>query len=94
MSNYIYENQNTKSFYVMSWVAFIISFLGMLCGLWYLNADVAMKGFLGMSYLFSISACFTLAKVVRDKHEADKFINRLESAKTEKFLNENTTVNN
>ncbi len=75
MSHYIYENHNSKSFYNMSWIAFGLSFVGMLVGLVYMEADLAMKGFLGMSYLFSITACFTLAKVVRDRHEAERFIN-------------------
>ena len=76
----------------MSWIAFGISFVGMLIGLIYMETDLAMKGFLGMSYLFSITSCFTLSKVVRDKHEAQKFINKVENAKTEKFLNEANVV--
>ena len=73
----------------MAWIAFAISFVGMSLGLVYLEATFAMKGFLGMSYIFSVMSCFTVAKVVRDKHESEKFINKVESAKTEKFLNEN-----
>lgn len=88
MSDYIYKYNNTKAFYAMSWIAFIISFAGMAIGIFYLPADFAMKGFLAMSYLFSISSCFTLSKVVRDKHEADKFLHKLENARTEKFLHE------
>ena len=88
MNGYIYEYNNSKSFYTMAWVAFCISFVGVAVGLVYLDATFAMKGFIGMSYLFSVVSCFTLAKVVRDKHEADKFINKVENAKTEKFLNE------
>ena len=91
MSSYIYENQNTKSFQMMAWVAFILSFVGMAVGLFYLQTDIAMKGFIGMAYLFNVSACFTLAKVVRDKHESDRFINKVENAKTEKFLTESST---
>lgn len=92
MSRYIYEYQNTKAFYAMSWIAFAISFVGMGVGIAYLEADFAMKGFLAMSYLFSITSCFTVAKVVRDKHEADKFLHKLENAKTEKFLHETNPV--
>ena len=92
MSSYIYDNQNSKSFYNLAWIAFAISFVGMAIGLIYMKADLAMKGFLAMSYLFSVTSCFTLAKVVRDKYEADKFINKVERTKTEKFLNENRTV--
>lgn len=92
MSNYIYESNNTKSFYTMAWISFVVSAAGMAAGLFYLGTDIAMKGFLGMSYLFSVASCFTLAKVVRDKHESDKFINKVESAKTEKFLSERDPV--
>ena len=92
MNHYIYENQNSKSFYNMAWIAFGLSFIGMLLGLIYMEADLALKGFLGMSYLFSVTSCFTLSKVVRDRHEAEKFINKVENAKTEKFLNETNVV--
>ena len=92
MNHYIYENNNSKSFYSMSWIAFGISFVGMLIGLVYMEIDIATKAFLAMTYLFSLTSCFTLAKVVRDKHESDKFINKVESAKTEKFLNESSVT--
>lgn len=88
----IYENQNTKSFYNMAWIAFSMAFLGMIAGLMYLQADLAMKGFLSMSYLFTVTSCFTVAKVVRDRHESEKIINKVESAKTEKFLNERDVI--
>ena len=88
MNSYIYEDQNSKSFYNMAWIAFIISFVGMAVGVWYLEGDIAIKGFLIMSYFFSITACFTVGKVVRDKHESEKFLNKMEKSKTEKFLAE------
>lgn len=92
MNSYIYENQNSKAFYTMAWIGFIISFIGMGAGIFYMEVDMATKGFLLMSYLFSVTACFTVAKVVRDRHEAEKFINRVEKTKTEKYLTENTPV--
>lgn len=88
MSSYIYEHSNTKSFDTMAWISFVVSISGMAIGLYYLKADPAMTGFLTMAYLFSLASCLTLSKVVRDKHEADKFINKMENAKTEKFLAE------
>ena len=86
MSTYIYENQNSKSFYSMAWLGLGISFVGMLAGIWYLDADLSTKGFLAMAYFFTITSCMTVAKVVRDKHEAEKFINKVEQAKTEEFI--------
>ena len=76
----------------MAWIALVISFVGMGLGIFYLQAPFAMKGFLAMSYLFSITSCVTVSKVVRDRHEAEKFINKVENAKTEKLLNENGKV--
>jgi len=89
MSSYIFENRNTKSFYNMAWIAFVLSFVGMFVGVIYMEASIELKGFLAMSYLFSVTSCFTLAKVVRDKDESEKFINKVETARTEKLLNEN-----
>jgi len=78
----------------MAWAALAISVVGMGIGLIYLQTTIAMKGFLAMSYLFSVTSCFTVAKVVRDKHEADRFINKVENAKTEKLLSELPLLNN
>ena len=74
MNSYIYENHNSKSFYSMAWIGFAISFFGMAMGIYYLEADLSSKGFLLMSYLFSVTACFTVAKVVRDKHEENQLV--------------------
>lgn len=78
MSSFIYENQNSKSFFNMAWIGFILSAMGMTVGIIYADVDLASKGFLIMSYLFSVSSCFTVAKVVRDRHEEDLYINKVD----------------
>lgn len=88
MSTFSYENQNTKSYYNMAWIAFAVSFVGMAAGLIYLQAEPAIKGFFAMAYLFSVSSCFTLAKVVRDKHETEKDTQRKEHGRVERFFDE------
>lgn len=87
-----YENRNTKAFYNMAWISFVVSFVGMVMGLAILQTDFATKGFIAMSYLFSLASCFTVAKVVRDKHESNQFLNKIESAKTEKLLAESKAM--
>lgn len=37
------------------------------------------KAFLGVSWLFLISSAFTLAKTLRDAHEAERFARRVEA---------------
>lgn len=63
---------NTKAFYFLTWLAFSIALLGTVIGVIRLEADIQTKGFFIMSYLFSIFATFTLAKVIRDRAESSK----------------------
>ncbi|CAH1001412.1 hypothetical protein LEM8419_02315 [Neolewinella maritima] len=72
----------------MAWIAFILATVGTLAGIVLLPADLATKGFLAMGFVFTVSSCFTLAKVVRDRHESSRLYNKVERAKTEKFLSE------
>lgn len=57
-------------------------------GIWALPADLWVKGYLIMAAIFLCGSTFTLAKTVRDEHEAKRFANRIEDAKTEKLLME------
>lgn len=88
MNSFLVDSNNTKAFFNMAWIAFICSATGMVAGLVLLEVDLSVKGFFAMAYLFSVSSCFTLAKVIRDRHETERLHNRVENAKTEKFLNE------
>lgn len=81
-----YQTANTQAFSTLAWISFGISFVGMVVGILYLNLDVYQKAFIGMTYLFSISSCFVLSKVVRDKQESQDYIKRIEQAKTEQMI--------
>jgi hypothetical protein len=41
---------------------------------------------MGMGMTFSIGSSFTLAKTIRDNHEAYKLISRVDEARVEKLL--------
>lgn len=88
MSHSLIDHSNSKSFHNMAWIAFVCATIGTLAGIILLPAELATKGFLAMGFVFTVSSCFTLAKVIRDKHEADRIFNKVERAKTEKFLSE------
>lgn len=81
-----YSNSNTQAFSTLAWISFGISFIGMILGIIYLNLDIYQKAFVGMTYLFSISSCFVLAKVVRDKQESEELVRKIENAKTEQMI--------
>jgi len=76
-----------------AWLFFVksswaVSVLATGCGIVYLPVDLWVKGFMAMGVLYVIGTSFTLAKTLRDQHEAHKLINRISDAKTEKILKE------
>ena len=81
-------SQNTSAWRFQCWITFILSFGGLLIGVFLMAGDFWMKGFLAMGIIATVSSCFTLAKTLRDDHEAERLINRVNSAKTEKILKE------
>lgn len=85
-------NQNTAAFRFQVWASFALSFGLMLVGICYLPVGLWIKGYLMMGIVFTVASCFTLAKTLRDDHEAGKLINRITGAKTEKILKEYESV--
>ncbi len=57
-------------------------------GIWAMPVELMVKGYMLMSGVFLVGATFTLAKTVRDEHEAKRFAARIEEARTEKLLME------
>ena len=76
-----------------SWVSFtklsfIIALGAMVFGITMLPLDIWIKGYFGMGLFFLASSTISVSKTLRDKHEFDRIINRVEEAKTEKILKE------
>ncbi len=60
----------------------------MVFGIVMLPLDLWAKGYLGMGLFFMVSSTISVSKTLRDQHEFDRIINRVEEAKTEKILKE------
>lgn len=83
-----HASANTGGWVTYTYVSFVVA-LGMTgLGIWALPADLWVKGYFLMAAVFLCGSTFTLAKTVRDEHEAKRFANRIEEAKTEKLLME------
>jgi hypothetical protein len=79
---------NTAAWINFSYIQFMIS-LGMSAlGIWFMPVDLTTKGYLAMALLFNVGATFTLAKTVRDEHEAKRLASRLDEARAERLLME------
>jgi hypothetical protein len=57
-------------------------------GIFFLPADIRIKGYLAMAALFLTGTTFTLAKTLRDEHEASRLVNKIEDAAAERALRE------
>jgi hypothetical protein len=70
------------------WASFALSVGTTGIGILYLPIDAWLRAFLAMGLLYSVGSAFTLAKTVRDNHEAKRLLNRLSEAKTERIIRE------
>ena len=82
------DNIDTQAWIFQCWASFSIALLCTIGGVFYLPTDNWVKGFLGMGIMFLVGSTFSLAKTLRDNHEARKTINRMRSAKAEKLIRE------
>ena len=80
--------RDTEAWVFQAWASFAVSFGTTAAGILWLPVDNWMRGFLAMGLLFTVNACFTLAKTIRDNHESAKLVNRISDAKAERLLQE------
>lgn len=73
-------------FYV--WAAFVCSVGVTAVGIGYLPVEPWVRAFMAMGLLFVVGSSFTLAKTLRDDHEAKRLLSKLNEAKTERILRE------
>lgn len=81
--------QHGTAWVVQSWAAFVISVTATTIGVMNLPNDSSnawVKGYLGMGLLFTVSSTLSLAKTVRDVHEAKKLTARVDEARVERLL--------
>ena len=62
---------DTSSWVMTVWVAFAAAITLTAWGLWRMNIPAWEKNYMVVSWLFLVSTTFTLAKTVRDGHEAN-----------------------
>jgi hypothetical protein len=93
MSSSTLSTQSAAASNTSAWLSFTFAQFGAAAfmaglGLWFLPVDIVVKGYMLMANVFLVGSAFTLAKTIRDEHEARRFANRIEEARTEKLLME------
>ncbi|MFJ7943260.1 YiaA/YiaB family inner membrane protein [Streptomyces sp. NPDC096354] len=82
------KQQSTAAFYGQAVASFGVAMGAMALGIYFLDANAWVRGFLAIGVLYLVTSCFTLAKVIRDRQEAGQLISRVDQARLEKILAE------
>lgn len=79
---------HSNAWLAFTYISFFASAAMVAAGILYSPLDLWAKGYLAMGVLMLTQSCITLTKTLRDNHEAAKFLNRIEDARTERLLME------
>ena len=88
MANITINQKPTSAFYAQATISFGVSVAGVLLGVAYLPVSGWIRAFLALGLLYAVTSAFTLAKCVRDNHEANSVVHRVDEARLERFLTE------
>ncbi|HZR74715.1 YiaA/YiaB family inner membrane protein [Bradyrhizobium sp.] len=92
MSQHLTQLDRPTSAWVnFSYISFATSVLMVGGGVFALPLDWWIRAYFAMGMGMVVQSCFTLAKTLRDLHEGNRMINRIEEARTEKLLNSDRT---
>ncbi len=85
MSN-SYAPKDSNAWKTFTLASFALSTAMMAGGIYFLEASFAAKGFYAMAAIMLVHTAIAATKTLRDAEESNRFINRIEDAKTEKLL--------
>ena len=80
--------KQTPAFFLQAILSFVVSVIAVLGGIVYLPVDSWARAFLIIGVLYAITSSFTLAKCVRDQHDTQSVINRVDEVRLDKFIAE------
>ncbi|MFE9663609.1 YiaA/YiaB family inner membrane protein [Streptomyces sp. NPDC005955] len=86
MSESTVKQQSTAAFYGQAVVSFAVALGATGVGIARLDADSWVRAFLAIAVLYLVTSSFTLAKVIRDRQEADRIVSRVDQARVDKLL--------
>ncbi|MFI2619404.1 MULTISPECIES: YiaA/YiaB family inner membrane protein [unclassified Streptomyces] len=88
MSDTPVKQQSTTAYYGQAVASFAVALGATAVGIYSLDVSGWIRAFLAVSVLYLTTSAFTLAKVVRDRQEADQIVSRVDQARLEKILAE------
>lgn len=81
-------SKHTNGFYLQAVASFVISSLGLIIAVLYLDVTPWIRGFVVLGLFYLVTSTVTLSKVIRDREEANAVHNRIDAARLERVLAE------
>ena len=82
------SNTHSPAWVAQAWISFALAVGGLAMGIYCLPVDAWIKGFMSMGLVFSVGSSLSLAKTLRDLHEAGTLHARIDDARVTKLLAE------
>ncbi|ETK32352.1 YiaA/YiaB family inner membrane protein [Microbispora sp. ATCC PTA-5024] len=82
------KTTTTTAFYVQSVISFALSLGALAVAIVYLPVTAWVRAFLALGLMYVVTSAFTLAKCVRDRHEEESVVSRVDQARLDKLLAE------
>ncbi|QES50875.1 hypothetical protein DEJ50_26635 [Streptomyces venezuelae] len=82
------KQQNTGAYYGQAVASFAIALGAVAVGIYNMDTGAWVRAFMGIAVLYLTTSAFTLAKVIRDRQEADQIVSRVDQARMEKIMTE------
>ena len=79
---------HSSAWVAQTWISFVAAVGVTAIGIGFLPGDVWIKAFMGMGLLFSVGSTFSLAKTMRDQHEAESLRKRIDEARVNRIFAE------
>jgi hypothetical protein len=80
--------RTTVAFFVQAAISFAVSLSVTVIGIGYLHDSRWVRAFLALGLLYVVTSSFTLAKCIRDRHEEEAIVSRVDQARLDKLLSE------
>ena len=80
------QHTHSSSWVTFTYASFIGSVLMVAAGVALMPVELWTKGYFAMGIVMLIQSCVTVTKTIRDVHESNKLVNRIEDAKAERLL--------
>jgi hypothetical protein len=82
------SSPHSAGWILQTYISFAVSLAGLALGIVYMPGGPWVRAFLGIAALYAVTSSISLAKTVRDQHEANQIVARVDEAKLNKLLAE------